>query len=120
MIAILVVDDEPTNARLFRQRFRHEIKSGELEFNFAISGKEGLELFYLNDQQYDFILTDINMPGMNGLEFLQEIRKSNKTVPVYVLSAYENNQYNEQALSLGATGFPHQTADFFRSSRYHR
>lgn len=72
---VLVVDDEADMQTLFEQRFRKEIKSGEMDFAFANSGNEALD--YLNRQNHQFvlILSDINMPGMSGLELLEHIKQ---------------------------------------------
>ena len=73
---ILVVDDEKDMEVLFEQRFRREIKTGEIDFVFAFSGEEALQ--YLNQHVHEavLILSDINMPGMSGLELLRHINKN--------------------------------------------
>ncbi|MGK0426596.1 MAG: CheY-like chemotaxis protein, partial [Ulvibacter sp.] len=73
---ILVVDDERDVKVLFEQRFRKEIRKGELHFVFAFSGEEALKIMGTMDQEAVLILSDINMPGMSGLELLKTIRKT--------------------------------------------
>lgn len=111
---ILVVDDESDMQTLFEQRFRKEIKSGEMNFIFANSGNEALE--YLNHQNHEFvlILSDINMPGMSGLELLQQIKQKYKAPPpiVMMITAYGDAYNYNQAMSLGADDFLTKPLDF--------
>ncbi len=87
---ILVVDDERDVEILFRQRFRKEIKSGLLNFQFAFSGEEAVEAMENMEQKAVLILSDINMPGMSGLELLERIRKEYDKPPpvVMMITAY--------------------------------
>lgn len=71
---ILVVDDEPDVRLLFEQRFRREIRGGEFEFSFAYSGEEALTFLRDHPSQVVLILSDINMPGMSGLELLRHVK----------------------------------------------
>lgn len=111
---ILVVDDEADMKTLFEQRFRKEIKSGEMDFAFASSGNEALD--YLNRQNHQFvlILSDINMPGMSGLELLEHIKKKYQTPPpkVMMITAYGDEYNYKQAMSLGADDFLTKPLDF--------
>lgn len=111
---ILVVDDEADMKTLFEQRFRKEIKSGEMDFIFANSGSEALE--YLNRQNHEFvlILSDINMPGMSGLELLERIKQKYKAPPptVMMITAYGDDYNYNQAMSLGADDFLTKPLDF--------
>ena len=111
---ILVVDDEPDMEILFEQRFRKEIKSGEMDFIFANSGISALN--YLNQQDHEFvlILSDINMPGMSGLELLKQIKQKYKTPPptVMMITAYGDEFNYNQAMSLGADDFLTKPIDF--------
>ncbi len=75
MYKILVVDDERDIKILFEQRFRKEIRKGELEFVFAFSGEEALDYMKDHQQEAVLILSDINMPGMSGLELLKHIKE---------------------------------------------
>ena len=81
MMKILVVDDEPDVRQLFEQRFRREIRSGAFSFTFAYSGEEALT--YLNEHYSEvvLILSDINMPGMSGLELLRRIKQEHPAPP---------------------------------------
>ena len=72
---ILVVDDETDVQFLFKQRFRKEIRKGEIEFAFAFSGEEALAYLNQSDHEAMLILSDINMPGMSGLELLAKVKK---------------------------------------------
>jgi CheY-like chemotaxis protein len=111
---VLVVDDETDMQTLFEQRFRKEIKSGEIDFIFASSGNQALD--YLNRQNHEFvlILSDINMPGMSGLELLDQIKQKYKAPPpkVMMITAYGDDYNYKQAMSLGADDFLTKPLDF--------
>ncbi len=111
---ILVVDDEQDVKSLFLQRFRREVKDGLFEFSFTYSGEEALE--FLKDYEHEaiLILSDINMPGMSGLELLRQIRLSYPTPPpiVMILTAYGDKENHDQAMSLGANDFLNKPIDF--------
>jgi CheY-like chemotaxis protein len=111
---ILVVDDERDIQTLFQQRFRKEIRDGEMNFVFAFSGEEALDYMKVNDQEAILILSDINMPGMNGLELLKHIKEKYATPPpiVMMITAYgDDGNYNE-AMKLGADDFLTKPLDF--------
>jgi two-component system chemotaxis response regulator CheY len=111
---ILVVDDEKDIQVLFEQRFRKEIKSGEMQFVFAFSGEEALE--YMKGHQHEavLILSDINMPGMSGLELLQHIKEKYEKPPpiVMMITAYGDDENYNQAMKLGADDFLTKPVDF--------
>jgi CheY-like chemotaxis protein len=111
---ILVVDDEQDVKVLFEQRFRKEIKSGEMEFVFAFSGEEALS--YLNQHLHEavLILSDINMPGMSGLELLGHIKqKYHKPPPVVMMiTAYGDKDNYDAAMKLGADDFLTKPLEF--------
>lgn len=111
---VLVVDDEADVKTLFEQRFRKEIKSGEIEFAFAFSGEQALE--YLNglDHEAVLILSDINMPGMSGLDLLEHIKqKFHKPPPiVMMITAYGDEENYNTAKRLGADDFLTKPVDF--------
>ena len=111
---ILVVDDETDIKTLFEQRFRKEIRDGLLNFVFAFSGEEALK--YMQDYEHEavLILSDINMPGMSGLELLKRIKTKYATPPpiVMMITAYgDEGNYNE-AMKLGADDFLTKPVDF--------
>ena len=111
---ILVVDDEKDVQLLFQQRFRKEIRNQELDFAFAFSGEEALD--YLNEHVHEavLILSDINMPGMSGLELLEKI-KSNYLEPppvVMMITAYGDAENYATAKRLGADDFLTKPVDF--------
>lgn len=111
---ILVVDDEKDVQLLFRQRFRKEIRKGELDFAFAFSGEEALN--YLGDHRQEavLILSDINMPGMSGLELLKQIKENYVKPPtvVMMITAYGDEENYSNAISLGADDFLTKPLDF--------
>ena len=109
---ILVVDDEAQIQPLFEQRFRHEISRGELTLTFARSGEEAL--VSLSDSGIILILSDINMPGMSGLELLRRIRDAHPHRPpaIVMITAYGDSQNREQASLYGADGFLTKPIDF--------
>jgi|SRR5690606_23472500 len=111
---ILVVDDEPDVKTLFEQRFRKEIRNMEFQFAFAHSGEEALN--YLSKQKHEaiLILSDINMPGMSGLQLLEIIKqKYHKPPPVVMMiTAYGDDENYNQALQLGADDFLTKPVDF--------
>ncbi len=111
---ILVVDDETDVKTLFEQRFRKEIKSSEMEFAFANSGEEALEYMKSHDHEAVLILSDINMPGMSGLQLLQHIKQKYSTPPpvVMMITAYGDNDNYQQAMKLGADDFLTKPVDF--------
>ena len=111
---ILVVDDEQDVQALFEQRFRKEIKAREMEFVFAFSGEDALT--YLNSHEHEavLILSDINMPGMSGLELLSQIKtKYYKPPPVVMMiTAYGDAENFNTAKALGADDFLTKPVDF--------
>jgi CheY-like chemotaxis protein len=111
---ILVVDDERDITTLFLQRFRREIKEGLFEFSFKYSGEEALTFLQEHEHEAILILSDINMPGMSGLELLRRIRVNAPLPPpiVMMITAYGDTESHEQALSLGADDFLNKPLDF--------
>lgn len=114
MEKILVVDDERDIKTLFEQRFRKEIKNGELDFFFAFSGEEALSYMKDHDREAVLILSDINMPGMSGLELLKHIKEKYEKPPpiVMMITAYGDNENYTQAMQLGADDFLTKPVDF--------
>ena len=104
---ILVVDDEKDVQFLFEQRFRREIKTHEMEFVFAFSGEEALGYMNAHDHEAILILSDVNMPGMSGLELLRLIKKKFETPPpiVMMITAYGDDENYNQAMKYGADDF---------------
>ena len=115
---ILVVDDETDVRILFEQRFRREIRSGEFSFSFAYSGEEALTYLHDHHSEVVLILSDINMPGMSGLELLRQVRQqySAPAPPVapvvMMITAYGDQETHDQALRLGADDFLTKPVDF--------
>src|ERR1044072_8097568 len=104
---ILVVDDEADVRILFEQRFRKEIKNGEFSFAFANSGEEALTYLNAHEHEVVLILSDINMPGMSGLELLKKIKEMYAIPPpvVMMITAYGDEENYNRSLSLGADDF---------------
>lgn len=111
---ILAVDDEKDMQSLFEQRFRKEIKGGIVEFAFASSGEEALSYMEANVHEAVLILSDINMPGMSGLELLQRIKQKYNSPPpvVMMITAYGDNENYTNAIKLGADDFLTKPIDF--------
>ena len=111
---ILVVDDEVDVTLLFQQRFRKEIKNNEMNFTFAHSGEEALEYIKQHVSEAILILSDINMPGMSGLQLLQEIKSLKPTPPpvVMMITAYGDDENYKEAMRLGADEFLTKPVDF--------
>lgn len=111
---ILIVDDEKDMQTLFEQRFRKEIRNGDLEFAFTFSGEEALA--YLNDHDSGvvLILSDINMPGMSGLELLKRIKQKYSVPPpvVMMITAYGDDYNYQESMRLGADDFLTKPLDF--------
>jgi len=111
---ILVVDDERDIQTLFEQRFRKEIREKLIEFVFAFSGEEALTYLEQNEHEVVIILSDINMPGMSGLELLRVIKhKYSKPPPVVMMiTAYGDAENFNTAKLLGADDFLTKPVDF--------
>ncbi|NND70993.1 MAG: response regulator [Rhodothermales bacterium] len=110
---ILVVDDERDVELLFRQRFRREIRGGEIELLFAFSGEEALSVLDDNGRaDIVLVLSDINMPGMTGLELLSRIKSEPPPVPVCMMTAYENETFRAQAAANACDGYLTKPVDF--------
>lgn len=109
---VLVVDDEPDVALLFRQMFRRELRDGEMSLDFAFSGEDALRYLAANGTDVVLVLSDINMPGMNGLELLERIKATPPPLPVCMMTAYGNDEYRSKANSFGCDGYLTKPLDF--------
>ena len=111
---ILVVDDEHDIKTLFEQRFRKKIKSGQVEFVFAFSGEDALVQLNKWEHEAMLILSDINMPGMSGLQLLENVKKKYVKPPpvVMMITAYGDAENHKIAKELGADDFLTKPVDF--------
>ncbi|MCU0402753.1 MAG: response regulator [Algoriphagus sp.] len=110
---ILIVDDERDVEDLFRQKLRKEIRSGQLELVFAFSGQEALEILGSeNPPQVVYVFSDINMPGMSGLEMLAIVKERFPQIHVSMVSAYGDSENYNKAINSGAKGFFTKPVDF--------
>lgn len=113
MTKILIVDDERDVELLFRQKFRKEVRSGLLELAFAFSGDEALALL---DSEHPpevvYVFSDINMPGMTGLELLEKVKKQFPDISVSMISAYGDTENYKKAMDSGAKEFFTKPIDF--------
>jgi CheY-like chemotaxis protein len=112
-VSILIVDDEADVADLFRQRFRREARQGTYVLHFALSGEEALEkLDSAIEPQLIVILSDINMPGMDGLALLREVKSRRPDLPVMMVTAYGDDERRQRASEYGAAQFITKPVDF--------
>ena len=112
-VCILVVDDEPDVETLFRQQFRRDLRSGRFMMEFAPSAPAALERAVdTRDPSLVLILSDINMPGMSGLEMLPEVRAKRPDVPVIMVTAYGDPETKRRALERGAEALLTKPIDF--------
>jgi CheY-like chemotaxis protein len=112
-VSILVVDDEPDVALLFRQRFRREVREGTYVMHFANSGEMALaQLSAGVEPTLIVILSDINMPGMDGLHLLEAIKARFPNIPVMMVTAYGDDERRRRADELGAFEFVTKPVDF--------
>jgi two-component system response regulator (stage 0 sporulation protein F) len=113
MLKFLVVDDEPDVELLFRQKFRKEIKSGSIDLSFAFSGNEAIEVLRSKKPpEVVYIFSDINMPGMSGLELLERVKTEFPTIHVSMISAYGDDENYKNAIASGAKEFFTKPIDF--------
>ncbi|NJM97572.1 MAG: response regulator [Phormidesmis sp. RL_2_1] len=111
---VLVIDDESDVEMLFRQKFRREIKAQTIDFDFALSAEEALTYLKSPTAQAEItlILSDINMPGMNGLELLRVIKEHYPELNVFMVTAYGDERSEQTALAYGASGFLNKPVNF--------
>jgi CheY-like chemotaxis protein len=112
-VYILVVDDEPDVETLFRQQFRRELRSGRFLMEFASSAPVALQrAAELREPTLILVLSDINMPGMSGLDMLPNLRAERPDVPVIMITAYGDAETRRKALERGAEGLMTKPIDF--------
>jgi CheY-like chemotaxis protein len=112
-LLILVVDDEPDVEVLFRQQFRRDLRAGRFTMEFAQSAAGALQR--IEDSPHAsliLILSDINMPGMSGLELLPKVKAQRPDVPVIMITAYGDAETKRQALERGAEALLTKPIDF--------
>lgn len=110
---ILVVDDEPDIELLFRQQFRRDLRAGRFVMEFAQSASSALErIADAADVTLILILSDVNMPGMSGLELLPKARRIRPDVPVIMITAYGDEDTTRRALESGAEALLTKPIDF--------
>ena len=112
-ILVLVVDDEPDVEALFRQQFRKDLRAERFVMDFANSAPDALaRVASTIEQSLILILSDINMPGMTGLEMLPKVKQMRPDVPVIMISAYGDAETKRKALAGGASGLLTKPIDF--------
>ena len=112
-VSILVVDDEPDIGELFRQRFRRELRSGAYVLYFAASGRDALDLVTTGvEPELLVLLSDINMPEMDGLQLLREVKRHRPGLPVIMITAYSDDERRRVAYAFGAADFLNKPIDF--------
>jgi len=112
-VYILVVDDEPDVETLFRQHFRRDLKAERFKMEFAFSAAEALRrAAEIKEPSLILILSDINMPGMSGLEMLPKVRAERPEVPVIMITAYGDDETRRKAIERGAVGLLPKPIDF--------
>ena len=112
-VLVLVVDDEPDVEALFRQQFRRDLRAQRFVMDFANSAAEALaRIASTIEQSLILILSDINMPGMTGLEMLPRVKELRPDVPVIMISAYGDAETKRKAIAGGATGLLTKPIDF--------
>ena len=112
-VLVLVVDDEPDVEALFRQQFRRDLRAQRFVMDFANSAAEALSRIASTiEQSLILILSDINMPGMTGLEMLPKVKEMRPDVPVIMITAYGDADTRRKALEGGATGLLTKPIDF--------
>ena len=112
-VSVLIVDDEADVAELFRQRFRREVRQGVCVLHFADSAENALERLADGiSPQLIVILSDINMPGMDGLALLREIKERWPEYPVIMVTAYGDDERRRRAREFGAAEFFSKPVDF--------
>jgi len=112
-LQVLIVDDEEDIQWLFKKRLRKEVRDGKLSLAFAMSGEEALT--YLREggsAEIVLVLSDINMPGMTGLELLRQIKEEFFGLPVHLITAYGSEEYYRMAMRFGADGYLTKPLDF--------
>lgn len=110
---IMIIDDEPDVKLLFEQRFRHELRAGQYEFLYAFSAEEALEsLKTAAAADVVLILSDINMPGMSGIELLRLLKQERPALRVIMITAYNDSDSYHQAMEYGADDFLSKPIDF--------
>jgi CheY-like chemotaxis protein len=109
---ILVVDDEPDVEALFRQQFRRDFRAARFRMDFALSAVQALEIVAEAEASLILILSDVNMPGMSGLDFLPKARKARPDVPVIMITAYGDAETRRKAVERGAAGLFTKPIDF--------
>ncbi|WP_339875046.1 response regulator [uncultured Algoriphagus sp.] len=113
MTKILIVDDERDVELLFRQKFRKEVRSGLLELVFAFSGDDALKVLdSKNPPEVVYVFSDINMPGMTGLELLEKVKSQYPLISVSMISAYGDTENYKKAMDSGAKEFFTKPIDF--------
>lgn len=118
MIRIMVVDDELDVEPLFNQKFRKEIREGLLHFHFTFSAEDALE--YLKSAtaaDLVLILSDINMPGLNGIELLRILKEKYEHLKVFMVTAYDDKEKYEQSIKYGAEEYLTKPIDFDKLKR---
>ncbi len=112
-VYILVVDDEPDVEALFRQQFRRDLKAERFKMEFVLSANDALvRASEIKDTSLILILSDVNMPGMSGLEMLPKVRAERPDVPVIMITAYGDAETRRKAIERGAAGLLTKPIDF--------
>jgi DNA-binding NtrC family response regulator len=112
-VRVLVVDDEPDVEALFRQQFRREVRQGLYLLDFALSGEAALDkLDGCIGEQIILLVSDINMPGLNGLDLIPKVKARRPDLPVFMISAYGDPERVQTAIERGASKFLTKPVDF--------